>query len=105
MGVLQAFINLDKGIYVKPTNVNLKAPDEQPYAAFIVWLIRNPWSGDRVMFMGDSSSAWDGWRDSKGTEKTKALWDEFVIRYSDIFPDLEPEPYEDDSDVMTDEGF
>ena len=103
MGVLFAFLNLDKGIYVMPTNVNLKDPDEQPYAAFCIWLIQTHWRGNSVMFMGDSDPAWDGWRDSKDAEMTKRYWDEFITAYDYVFPGLEPEPYKDGSSANS--GF
>jgi len=79
MGVLWAFINLDRGEFVMPSSVNLKTPDEPPYSAFCIWLMQGRWYGDRVMFMGDNDDRLDGWTSDESRDKSDEYWKEFEM--------------------------
>jgi hypothetical protein len=85
MGVLHFVINLDKREYIFPYDeVNTKNTTAPPYSSFIVWVIRQKWNGDSILFMGDSDPCAEGWIMTEGPDdrdKTKEFWDEFKEDY------------------------
>jgi hypothetical protein len=82
MSILWLFANLDNRESVNPYKyVNTKAPDEHPYSTFCIWLLKNHWRADRVMFIADSDfETWESWS-SAAEETTDKYWAEFASIY------------------------